>query len=73
MEIVIQARTKAAAEQAIERLKGIEGITVKPPVPKKTKSSPLLNKIARGLKHVNAVEEGKVKGTSALDFVNKNR
>jgi hypothetical protein len=73
MQIVITASTQAAAEQAIARLQGIEGITIqeKPASAKgrKAKSTALLGKIERGLQHAKAVEAGKEPGRSALGFI----
>ncbi len=64
MEIVITARTKAAAEQAIERLQGIEGITIKTGAPAKQpakgeKTSPVMEDLKAALKEVKAHQEGK--------------
>jgi hypothetical protein len=64
MEIVITARTKAAAEQAIERLKGIDGITIKTTAPAKRtakgeKKSPVMEDLKAALKEVKAHQEGK--------------
>jgi hypothetical protein len=77
MQIVITASTKAAAEQAIARLQGIEGITIqeKPASAKGRKAKPtaLLGKIERGIQHAKAVEEGKASGRSALDFIGESR
>ncbi len=64
MEIVITARTKAAAELALERLKGIEGITIKTTAPAKQpakgeKMSPVMEDPKATLKEVKAHQEGK--------------
>ncbi len=62
MEIVISAKNKAAAAQALERLKGIEGITIKKSTPAKAeKLSPVMADLKASLKEVKEYREGKTK------------
>jgi hypothetical protein len=74
MEIIISARTKAAADQALERLKGIEGISIKKPAPAKKpakaeKLSPVMADLKASLKEVKAHGEGKLKLKPARELI----
>ncbi len=76
MEIVITARTEAAAEQALERLKGIKGIKIKttPPAKKAAKGeklSPVMEDLKASLKEVKAYQEGKKELTPARELLSK--
>ncbi len=84
MEIIISASSKAAAEKAIQKLKEIEGITIKSPVEslsfpegetpetkKRGKTTPLIKQIENGLKDVKDAKAGKVKLSPARDLITK--
>lgn len=78
MEIVITARTKAAAEQALERLKDIEGIKIKTTSPAKKaakgeKRSTVMEDLKASLKEVRAYQEGKKELKPARELLSKKR
>ncbi len=84
MEIIINANSKAAAAKAIQKLREIEGITIKSPVEylsfsegetlrtkEPAKTIPLIKQIENGLKDVKAAKAGKVKLSPARNLIAK--
>jgi hypothetical protein len=84
MEIIISADSKAVAARANQKLKEIEGITIKTPIEplffpegevaqtkEPPKPTPLIKQIENGLKDVKAAKTGKAKLSPALSLITK--